>query len=100
MPEKCTWITFYAHPGKFVKEEDRHPDFFGVFVCPESRRDPDQLLGELLSNRHLVLVEIGNNQLKPKSADWGMNERLKVQMDEHGYGLSLTKMQRQKIPLD
>ncbi len=100
MPEICTWIFFYAHPTQFVKEEDRHPDFFGIFVCLESRRDPEQLLGELLSNRKLLLTEISSSQRKSKSVDWGMNERLKVQMDEHGYGLSLTKMQRQKIPLD
>jgi hypothetical protein len=100
MAEMCTWIAFYAHPTKFVKEEDHHPDFFGTFVCPVSRRDPEQLLGELLSNRKLLLTEIGGTQLKPKTADWGMNERLKVQMDEHGYGLSLTKLHQKKIPLD
>jgi hypothetical protein len=100
MPEKVTWISFYAHPGKFVKEEDRHPDFFGVFVCPESRRDPEQLLVELLTNRKLVLAEIGNTHFQSRTVDWGMNERLKKELDQHGYGLSLTKMQRNKIPLD
>jgi len=100
MADMCTWIVFHAHPTRFVKEEDHHPDFFGVFVCPTSRREPEQLLGELLSNRKLVLVEIGNNQLKSRAADWGMNERLKAQMDEQGFGLALTKMQRQAVPLD
>jgi len=100
MAEKCTWIVFHAHPTRFVKKDDHHPDFFGIFVCPTSRRDPEQLLGELLSNRKLLLVEIDLQQLKPKDADWGMNERLKAQMDEQGFGLALTKMQRQAVPLD
>jgi len=100
MAEKCTWIVFHAHPTKFVKEEDHHPEFFGVFVCPASRRDPNQLLVELLANRKLLLTEIGSEQLRSRAIDWGMNERLKTQLDDHGYGLSLTKMHHEAIPLD
>jgi hypothetical protein len=100
MPEKCTWITFHAHPTKFVKEEDHHPDFFGVFVCPTSRRDPEHLLEELLTNRKLLLTEIRSNQLKAQTVDWGMNERLKAEIDDHGYGLALTKMHYVTLPAD
>ena len=100
MPEKCTWIVFHAHPTKFVKEEDHHPDFFGVFVCPTLRRDPEHLLEELLSNRKLLLTEIRTNQLKLKATDWGVNERLKAEIDDHGYGLALTKMHYVTLPQD
>jgi hypothetical protein len=91
MAEMYTWITFHAHPTQFVQEEDFHPDFFGTFVCPLLRPEPEQLLKEILGNRKLSLIEIRNTQKKSGTDDWGMNERLKKQMDE-GYGLSLVKL--------
>ena len=92
MSEKCNWIVFQAHPTRFEETEDEHPDFFGVFVCPASRRDPEQLLGEVLSNRKLFLAFITNSKSVIRSDDWGMNERLKSQIDEQGFGMSLTKI--------
>lgn len=100
MPEKCLWIVFHAHPTRFEKSRDHHPDFLGVFVCAASRREPEQLLGEVLANRKLFLAEIRSHQLKPKAEDWGMNERLKTQFEEEGFGLSLTKMHHLAVPLD
>jgi hypothetical protein len=100
MSELCTWIVFNAHPTKFTKKEDEHPDFFGIFVCPVSRRDPEELLGEILGNRKLFLTRINEHKSVKKSADWGMNERLKSQVDEHGFGVSLTKVHQGLIPPD
>ena len=104
MTEICTWIVFHAHPTQFIKEkgkeEDFHPDFFGVFVCPELRTEPEQLLGEVLGNRNLTLVYRADTQLKSKSVDWGMHERLKAQMDEQGYGMSLIKLHQVVVDAD
>jgi hypothetical protein len=100
MAEKCSWIAFQAHPTQFNKKEDHHPDFHGVFVCQMSRREPEQLLHEVLANRKLVLVQITvTKSVKPED-DWGMNERLKSQMDEQGYGLSLIKIHTGAVPYD
>lgn len=100
MADMFTWITFHAHPSRFDKKKDHHPDFYGVFVCPPLRREPEKLLGELLANRNLFLVEAGASQLKSSNADWGSHERLKTQSELEGYGLSLTKMHTRAIPID
>ena len=92
MAEVCNWITFQAHPRRFEETEDEHPDFFGVFVCPVSRREPEQLLGEVLSNRKLFLAQMTDSRSVKKADDWGMNERLKTQIDDQGYGISLMKI--------
>jgi hypothetical protein len=92
MSEACTWIVFRAHPTRFTESEDEHPDFFGVFVCPMSRREPELLLGEILSNRKLFLARIDESRSVDPKADWGVNERLKAQVEEQGYGISLTKV--------
>ena len=62
--------------------------------------EPEQLLGEVLSNRKLFLAQIRDSRSVAKSADWGMNERLKAQVDEQGFGLSLTKMNYISVPVD
>jgi hypothetical protein len=90
MAEMYTWILFHAHPTQFVEQEDFHPDFFGTFVCPVSRPEPEQLLKEILGNRKLTLIDIRSIQKKSSADDWGMNERLKSQLEE-GYGMSLIK---------
>lgn len=100
MPEACNWIVFHAHPTRFLESEDEHPDFYGVFVCPVSRREPEVLLGEVLSNRRLFLAEIVESGPVKAEADWGMNERLKAQVEQVGFGLSLTKLQRGVTPQD
>jgi len=92
MSDKCNWIVFQAHPRRFEETEDEHPDFFGVFVCPDSRREPELLLGEVLSNRKLFLAQITDTRSVAQSDDWGMNERLKAQVGEQGYGIALTKI--------
>jgi hypothetical protein len=94
MAEKCTWIVFHAHPTQFLESEDEHPDFHGTFVCPSLRSEPELLLAEVLTNRKLFLAEITDHRMKAMEIDWGMNERLKAQMDEQGFGLALTKLQR------
>jgi len=98
MVEACNWIVFHAHSTPFVESEDKHPDFFGNFICPESRRDPEQLLGEVLDNQKLFLTQISGSRLVSKTADWGMHERLKVQVEEQGYGFSLTKIHLVSVP--
>ena len=100
MSELCTWIVFNAHPGKFTKDEDVHPDFFGIFVCPVSRREPERLLEEIMGNRKLFLTRINDQKSVKPSADWGVNERLKSQVEEHGYGMALTKIHQGLIPPD
>lgn len=100
MTEKVTWIVFHAHPTQFVQEEDFHPDFFGVFVVPVSRSEPESLLKEVLGNRSLSLIDVSNRQLKAKADDWGINERLKRQLDEQGYGIALVKMQPKPAEMD
>ena len=92
MDKTCNWIVFQAHPTRFAESEDEHPDFFGVFVCPASRREPELLLGEVLGNRKLFLTQIRDRRSVAQRDDWGMNERLKAQIEEQGYGLSLTKI--------
>jgi hypothetical protein len=94
MVEKYTWIVFRAHPLGFIADEDFHPDFFGTFVCPATRREPEFLLKELLENQKLALIDISSTQLKSKADDWGMNERLKGPLKDQGYGLSLVKTRR------
>jgi len=93
MAEKCTWIVFRAHPLGFDEDEDFHPDFFGTFVCPISRSEPEALLKEVLGNQKLALIDIGGIQLKSKADDWGMNERLRGPLEDHGFGISLVKVQ-------
>jgi len=94
MADKCTWITFRAHPTGFdADDEDFHPDFFGTFVCPTSREQPELLLKEVLSNQNLTLIDIRSTQLKSKGDAWGMNERLRAPLEEHGYGMSIVKVQ-------
>jgi hypothetical protein len=100
MSEACNWITFHAHTTQIVESKEHHPDFFGVFVCPASRRDPEDLLGEILSNRKLFLTKISDRRSVAQTADWGMNERLKVQVEEQGYGFSLTKIHQVIVPVD
>ena len=92
MAEMYRWIRFRAHPGEFNEEEDSHPDFFGIFVSQDQRREPEQLLRELLSNRKLSLIDISGTQLMSGADDWGMNERLKRDVGEQGYGISLVKL--------
>jgi len=91
MAEMYTWIVFHAHPAQFVQEDDFHPDFCGTFVCHVLRSEPEQLLKEILRNRKLSLIDIRSTQRKSDADDWGMNERLKSQLEE-GYGMSLVKM--------
>jgi hypothetical protein len=100
MAEKCTWITFYAHPSQFKEDEDFHPDFFGTFVCPELRTHPEELVHEVLKNQKLALIEIRGKQIKFREDDWGMNERLKKQIDQQGYGMALVKMHPKPIEVD
>jgi hypothetical protein len=100
MAEICIWIVFQAHPSQLTDKKDQHPDFFGHFICPSSRRDPEELLAEVLSNRKLFLAQITSRRTIAKAADWGMQEQLKTQVDEQGYGLSLTKVHRGLVPFD
>jgi len=100
MAELYRWIGFNAHPTAFIEEEDFHPDFFGTFVCPELRTEPEELLKEVLTNQKLSLIEIRAKQMKSSDEDWGMNERLKKQVDQQGYGLSLVKMHTRPIEVD
>ena len=94
MAETCNWIVFHAHPTRMGEEEDEHPDFYGVFVCPASRREPEVLLEEVLVNRKLFLAQIVEHRALKLDIDWGMNERLKAQVEQAGFGLSLTKLER------
>jgi hypothetical protein len=100
MAEAFNWITFHAHTTRFEEGEEKHPDFFGIFICPVLRREPEQLLAEVLSNRNLFLAQIVDRRPKAKADDWGMNERLKAQIDEQGYGFTLTKIHRGAVPYD
>ena len=100
MAEKFTYIVFNAHPSAFVEEEDFHPDYFGTFVCPELRTEPEELLKEVLANQKLSLIEIRNKQAKSRDDDWGMNERLKKETDQQGYGMSLVKLHARPIEVD
>ncbi len=100
MSEKCNWISFQAHPTQFNKKEDHHPDFHGVFVCQMARREPEQLLREVLGNHKLVLVQVTGSKSVKLDDDWGMNERLKSQIAEQGYGISLTKIHTGAVPYD
>jgi aspartokinase len=93
MADLCTWITFRAHPLGFDEDEDFHPDFFGTFVCPESREEPESLLKEVLANQNLALIDIRSKQRKSKGDVWGMNERLKRPLEDQGFGIALVKVQ-------
>src|SRR5476651_2539567 len=92
MAEMYTWIVFHAHPTAFIQEEDFHPDYFGTFAVPAERTEPELLLKELLGNQKLSMTNLNSKQLKSKSLDWGLNERLKKEVDDQGYGLNLIKM--------
>jgi hypothetical protein len=94
MSEPCNWIVFHAHPTRFAEAEDDDPDFYGVFVSPVSRREPEVLLEEVLANRKLFLAQVVETRSMKASVDWGMYERLKAQVEEAGYGLALTKLER------
>jgi hypothetical protein len=100
MAEMYTWIVFHAHPTAFIKEEDFHPDYFGTFVCPALRTEPELLLKELLGNQQLSMTNLNSKQLKSKVLDWGLNERLKKDVDNHGYGLNLIKMHARPVEVD
>jgi hypothetical protein len=94
MSEPCNWIVFHAHPHRFQESEDEHPDFYGVFVCPVSRRGAEALLEEVLTNRNLFLAQIVESRVMKTGVDWGMYERLKLQVEQSGFGLALTKLER------
>jgi hypothetical protein len=94
MAERCNWIIFYAHPRRLAGDEEEAPEFYGVFVCPLSRREPEGLLEEALTNRKLFLSQIVERRVMKPEADWGMNERLKAEVERLGYGLRVTKLQR------
>ncbi len=97
MMEKYTWIVFRAHPTRMISDDDFHPDFFGTFVCPASRSEPEKLLKEVLGNRELSLIDINSTQLKSKADEWGMNEGLKAPLEMQGYGISLIKVQEPAV---
>jgi hypothetical protein len=100
MEESCTWIAFHAHPNAFTDEEDYHPDYWGVFVCPALRPEPEELLKEVIGHRSLVLTQVINRRNASMKEDWGMNERLKRQINEQGYGLSLTRLHHSEKTAD
>ncbi len=100
MAEMFTWIVFHAHPSEFIQEDDFHPDFLGTFTCPVLRTKPEELLGEVLRNRKLTMIDIADQKKKSRDDDWGMHERLKSQSDEQGYGLALIKMHARPIEVD
>ena len=100
MSDACTWIVFHAHPTRLVESKKEHADFYGTFVCPASRSEPDQLLAEVLANRKLFLAKIVDRRSKVRADDWGMNERLKAQVQEQGFGLALTKIHHGLVPRD
>jgi hypothetical protein len=94
MAEMCNWIMFYAHPTRLAESEDEHPEYYGVFVSPASRREPEALLEEVLVNRKLFLAQIVERRAMKPEVDWGMYERLKAQVEQAGFGMALTKLQR------
>ena len=100
MSDACTWMVFHAHPTRLVESKKEHADFFGTFACPALRSEPELLLAEVLSNRKLFLSQIVDRRSKAMKDDWGMNERLKAQVAEQGFGLSLTKIHRGVVPQD
>jgi hypothetical protein len=57
-----------------------------------SRREAEELLLEVLTIRKVFLVQITDRRRVKRDAFWGMNERLKQQIDELGYGIALTKV--------
>jgi hypothetical protein len=94
MAEKSNWLIFYAHLKRLREDDEESPEYYGVFVCPESRRDPEVLLEEVLSNRKLFLSQIVEQRSMRMDRDWGSNERLKAQVEQLGYGMAVTKLQR------
>ncbi len=97
MPDACNWIIFHAHSTRFDAEEDEHPEFYGVFVSPPERREPEALLQEVLTNRKLFLAQIVERRAMPLHRDWGMYERLKREVDRSGYGVAITKLERNVV---
>jgi hypothetical protein len=100
MAESFNWFTFQAHPTRIADLEEEHPEMFGTFVCPASRREPEELLVEVLRNRNLFLSQVTGRKKVTANDDWGMSERLKPHMEQQGYGLSLIKVQPGAIPYD
>lgn len=100
MAEAFNWFDFKAHPTRIEDPEEEHPAFFGVFICPKSRREPEVLLVEVLGNQKLFLAEITNKRVISDADDWGMRERLKPQIVQQGYALSVLKIQTGAIPAD
>jgi hypothetical protein len=94
MAERCNWIIFYAHPRRLAGDEEEAPEFYGVFVCPLSRREPEGLLEEALTNRKLFLSQIVERRVMKPEADWGMNERLKAEVERLGWKSELIEGQR------
>jgi hypothetical protein len=100
MAERCNWILFYAHPQRFDKDEDVQPDFYGVFVYPLDRREPEALLEEMLSNRSLYLARIVEQRRMKLDDGWGLNEKLKVPYAKEGLVLSLMQIKHGALPRD
>lgn len=99
MAEKFTWIVFRAHPSRLNEGSDSSPDFFGTFVCPVSRSEPEELLRELLSTRGLFLVHITNTEMKKETDYWGLYERLRTEVAQQGYGIALMRTVPRPIAL-
>jgi len=94
MAETCSWFIFYAHPTRLREDDEESPEYYGVFVCPGARRDPEALLQEVLTNRKLFLSQVVEQRSMRLDRDWGSNERLKAQVEQVGYGMAVTKLQR------
>jgi hypothetical protein len=100
MAEAFNWIVFQAHPSRIDDLEEEHPEYFGVFICPMARREPEQLLVEVLGNRKLFLAQVTDQRKAFAKDDWGMHERLKPEIEQQGYALAVMKVQAGAVPYD
>jgi hypothetical protein len=98
MAGACNWILFYAHPHRINQDDEVRPDYYGVFVYPMDRREPEGLLQELLSNRSLYLARIVEQRRMKLDDGWGLNEKLKAVFVKEGLALSLMQIKHGVLP--
>jgi hypothetical protein len=79
-----------ACPDLSAEAEKMHPTHYFVFACPSRHPDFEQLLNDLLAQKHLTILQTGDPGFNLDIA--AIPRDLLAGIEAFGYGLSLTPM--------
>jgi len=94
MPETFTLIVCSTQPDFSAEAEGLHKAYYTIFACPSGHPDPDQLFADVLSERHLAVLQEGSKATVPASE---ITLDVLAQIDQCGRGISLTPMTFPKV---